>query len=69
MITIDPLQFIAVAFMICGLLAVILEIAIRNPSGLLDLVDDVRAFAERPKSAGTLGRQKGAKPRDPRVSA
>jgi hypothetical protein len=69
MITIDPLQFIAVAFMACGLLAVILEIAIRNPRDLLDLVDDVRAFAERPKSAGTLGHLKGAKPRDPRVSA
>ncbi|HKP25584.1 MAG TPA: hypothetical protein VJV39_17080 [Dongiaceae bacterium] len=66
MITFDPLQFVAVAFVACGLLAVVLELALKDPRDLLDMIQDVRAFAERPKSAGRL---KHVKPHEPRVSA
>lgn len=69
MITFDPLQFIAVAFLACGLLAVILEIALNDPRDLWDMVQDVRAFAERPESTMTAGQPKSATPRDPRISA
>jgi hypothetical protein len=48
MVTFDLLQFIAVAFMACGLLAVVLEIAFRNPRWLWEIVSDVRKFAAQP---------------------
>ena len=78
MITFDPLQFVAVAFMACGLLAVTLEIALKDPRGLWDMIDDVRYFAERPKNAEPAadpknampaGHPKNAKPQGPRLSA
>ena len=69
MITFDPLQFIAVAFVACGLLAVILELAFKDPRGLWDMLDDTRSFAERAKDAEPAGRSKSAKLRDPRLSA
>ena len=69
MITFDPLQFIAVAFVACGLLAVILEIALVAPRDLWDMIDDVRSFAERPKTTAAAEHLKRAKPRDPRLSA
>jgi len=60
MIMFDPLEFIAVAFVACGLLAVILEIALTDPRDLWDMIDDVRSFAERPKNTAF---------HDPRLSA
>jgi hypothetical protein len=71
MITIDPLQFIIVAFMACGLLAIILEIALRDPRGLWDMIDDVRSFAERRwNSAEPVGHAESARPyHPPRISA
>lgn len=71
MITFDPLQFIAVAFVACGLLAVVLEIALKDPRGLWDMIDDVRHFAERRRnSAEPAGHAKSAQPYDPpRISA
>jgi len=69
MITFEPLQFIAVAFVACGLLAVILEIALVAPRDLWDMIDDVRSFAERPKTTEAAEHLRRAKPRDPRLSA
>jgi hypothetical protein len=69
MITFDPLQFIAVAFVACGLLAVILEIALKDPRGLWDMIDDVRRFAEHAKTAEPAKHLTRAEPRDPRLSA
>lgn len=66
MITFDPLQFGAVAFVVCGLLAVILEIALKDPRGLWDMINDVRYFAEHPKHAE---HPKSAKRYGPRLSA
>ena len=69
MITFDPLQFVAVAFVACGLLAAILEIALMAPRDLWDMIDDVRSFAERPKNAEAVERPKRAEPHEPRLSA
>ena len=69
MIMFDPLQFVAVAFVACGLLAVILEIALMGPRDLWDMIDDVRSFAERPKTAEAIEHLKNAEPHDPRLSA
>lgn len=69
MIMFDPLQFAAVAFVACGLLAVVLEIALMHPRDLWDMIDDVRSFAERPKNAGAVEHPKNAEPHDPRLSA
>ena len=69
MIMFDPLQFVAVAFVACGLLAVILEIALMDPRDLWNMIDDVRSFAERPKTAECAERPKNAEPHDPRLSA
>jgi hypothetical protein len=65
MITFDPLQFVVVAFVACGLLAVILEIALKDPRDLWDMIDDVRYFARRPKNAE---HPKNPLPHDPRLS-
>lgn len=70
MITFDPLQFIAVAFVACGLVAVVLEIALKDPRGLWDMLDDVRRFAERRNSPEPAGQAKSAEPyHPPRISA
>ena len=66
MITFDPLQFIAVAFVACGLLAVILELALKDPRGLWDMLDDVRSFAEHAKDAESA---RHAELHGPRLSA
>lgn len=68
MITFDPLHFVVVAFVACGLLAVILEIALKDPRDLWDMIDDVRSFAERPKNAAPAELPNGV-PHDPRLSA
>jgi hypothetical protein len=68
MITFDPLQLVAVAFVACGLLAVILEIALKDPRGLWDMIDDVRSFAERPYNTDPAGHPKIADPHDRRLS-
>jgi hypothetical protein len=69
MITLDALQFVVVALVAGGLLAVILEIALKDPRGLWDMVDDVRSFAERPKSAAPAEHPKRASYHEPRLSA
>lgn len=69
MITFDPLQFAVVAFVACGLLAVILEIALKDPRDLWDMIDDVRYFAERPKKNPPAKLPKNPVPHDPRLSA
>jgi hypothetical protein len=69
MIMFDPLQFVAVAFAACGLLAVILEIALMDPRDLWDMIDDVRSFADGPKTAEAVEHPKNAEPHDPRLSA
>jgi hypothetical protein len=48
MITVDLLQFVAVAFAVCGLAVVIWEIASRDPGIFREMADDARGFAERP---------------------
>jgi hypothetical protein len=68
MITFDPLQFVVVAFVACGLLAVILEIALKDPRDLWDMIDDVRYFARHPKSAAPAEHPKSPVPHDPRLS-
>ena len=69
MIMFDPLQFVAVAFVACGLLAVILEIALMDPRDLWDMIDDVRSFAERSKNTEAIEHPKNSEPHDPRLSA
>ena len=74
MITFDLFQFIAVAFAVCGLAAVVVEIAVKNPHSFWEM-SDVRRFAERalPRStkrgsrpASEAGR---ARSDEPRISA
>lgn len=48
MITVDLLQFVAVAFAVCGLAVVIWEIASRDSGIFREMTDDARGFAERP---------------------
>jgi hypothetical protein len=69
MITFDPFQFIAVAFVACGLLAIILELALKDPRGLWDMLDDVHSFAAHAKDADRVGHAKSTKLHDPRLSA
>ena len=75
MVTSNLLQFIAVAFLTSGLLAVVLEIVLRNPSWLWEMVSDVRHFAERPvrrsaeRDARSAPTSKSAGSDEPRVSA
>lgn len=42
------IQFVAVAFAVCGLAAVIWEIATKSPRSFGEIVTDVRGFAQRP---------------------
>jgi hypothetical protein len=69
MITFDLFQFAAVAFMACGLLAVVLEIVLKDAGGLLEMMDDVRHFAERRKDATPAWHPKSAAPHQPRLSS
>ena len=48
MITVGLLQFVAVAFAVCGLAVVIWEIASRDSGIFREMADDARGFAERP---------------------
>jgi hypothetical protein len=48
MITVDLLQFVAVAFAVCGLAVVIWEIASKDSGIFREMTDDARGFAERP---------------------
>lgn len=64
----DPLQFVAVAFVACGLLAIILELALKDPRGLWDVIDDVRSFAERRNNAELAAHPKIADRHDWRLS-
>jgi hypothetical protein len=75
MVTFDLLQFIAAAVMACGLLAVVLEIVLRNPRWLWEIVTDVRRFAVRPAEESAEPDEastqtiKSTKSRDPLISA
>jgi hypothetical protein len=75
MVTFDLLQFIAVAVMACGLLAILLEIVLRNPRWLWEIVTDVRRFAVGPveklaeRNEAPAPTAKSAKSRDPLISA
>lgn len=42
MITFDLFQLIAVAFAVCGLAAVLVEIAVKHPDSFSEMVSDVR---------------------------
>lgn len=48
MLTLDLLQFAVIAFAVCGLAAVIWEIATRSPCSFAEIASDTRAFAEHP---------------------
>jgi hypothetical protein len=72
MVTFDLLQFIAAAFVVCGLAAVVLEIVLRDPRWLWEIVGDVRRFAERPFRSKERGGKsapnaKRAASRNPRI--
>jgi len=51
MITVDLLSFVAAALAVCGLAAVVWEIAARDPRLFRDIMEDSRGFAERPLEA------------------
>jgi hypothetical protein len=53
MITLDLFQFIALAFVTCGLAVLIWEIAVKDPGGIWEIMSDVRQFAERPLTRST----------------
>jgi hypothetical protein len=75
MITFDLFQFIAVAFAVCGLAAVLVEIAVKNPDSFVEMASDVRRFAERalPRATKHDGKSAAASERpasdEPRFSA
>jgi hypothetical protein len=75
MITFDLLQFVAVAFVVCGLVAAVVEIAVKNPRSFWEMMSDVRDFAERPLRRSTerdskaAPSSKSAGPDDPRMAA
>lgn len=49
-----PLEIAAIVLVVGGLTALLLEIAIRSPRSLLDIIDDVQRFAEpRPAETAT----------------
>ena len=48
MITFDLIEFVAVAFVVCGLAVVIWEIAAKDPRSFGEMMTDVRGFAQRP---------------------
>ena len=75
MITLDLLQFAAVAFAVCGLVAIVMEILLTNPRWLWEMISDVRDFAGRPirrpkeRDAKPARTAENAASRDPRTSA
>ncbi len=75
MITFDLLQFAAVAFAVCGLVVVVMEIVLTNPGWLWEMISDVRDFAgrslPRPKGrdAKSAPTPENTASRDPRTSA
>lgn len=75
MITLDLFQFIAIAFVVCGLAAVVAEVAVKNPASFWEMMSDVRRFAERalprsPKRDSTPASAPGrARFDEPRISA
>lgn len=75
MITFDLFQFIAVAFVVCGLAAVVAEIAVKTPGSFWQMMTDVRRFAERalPRSAkhdsSPAPASRPARLDEPRISA
>jgi hypothetical protein len=75
MVTFDLFQFIAVAFVVCGLAAVVVEIAVKNPRSFWEMMNDVRRFAERatPRSTKRASKSAPASERarsdEPRISA
>jgi hypothetical protein len=52
----DILAFAAAAVAVCGLAAVVWEVAVKNPRGILEMLSDVRDFAERPAPPPTVER-------------
>jgi hypothetical protein len=52
--TIDLLEFAAVAFVVCGLAFVVWEVVAKSPKGLIEMLTDVRGFAERPAPRSTF---------------
>jgi hypothetical protein len=75
MITFDLFQFIAVAFAVCGLAAILVEIAVKNPNSFWEMVSDVRRFAERAlprattRDGGSAPASEGSRSDNPRISA
>ena len=57
MITLDLVQFVAVAFAVCGLAVVIWEIAAKDPGSFWDIMDDTRRFAEPREDAAERPQQ------------
>jgi hypothetical protein len=49
--SVDLVEFVAVAFAVCGLVAIVWEIATSGPRDVIELVTDVRRFAEHPSPA------------------
>jgi hypothetical protein len=65
MITLDLVQFVAVAFAVCGLAVVIWEIAAKDPGSFWDIIDDTRRFAEpREESSGQDRADRAQQPDD-----
>ncbi|HEY9548780.1 MAG TPA: hypothetical protein VIR45_04700 [Kiloniellaceae bacterium] len=62
MIAFDPFQFIAIAFVTCGLAAVVWEIAVKAPGAFREMMTDSRGFAERPVSGAPQPESSGAQP-------
>jgi hypothetical protein len=52
--SIDLLEFAAVAFVVCGLAFVVWEVVAKSPKGLIEMLTDVRGFAERPSPRSGL---------------
>jgi hypothetical protein len=74
MITFDLLQFSVIAFAVCGLAAVVLEVVLTNPRWLWEMMSDVRDFAGRPtrprkeRNTESMPTSKSAASQDPRTS-
>jgi len=72
MVAIDLLQFLALAFLVCGLAVVVWEIAVRDPSMFREIANDTRGFAEAlppPVEAGEGRRADAVAPGPPERTA
>ncbi|HSE74131.1 MAG TPA: hypothetical protein VLB05_06445 [Dongiaceae bacterium] len=49
----DPVSFAVIAFAVSGLVAVLLEILVKDPRSLLEMTNDSRRFAEVPLRGDT----------------